>query len=242
MIVKSISEEIHNRLLLSLPKAILGRLQSSLHKITIVQGQLIDHVDEPMPYVYFVNRGFISMVKTLEDGRSVEIGGSGIEGLTNPNAVMGARGDAIVETVVQVPGTAFRIERPALKREMQKEPLLARMIEDYARFLIGQMAQTAACNRLHSMEQRCCRWLLIASDNALSDRFTLTQEFLATMLGVQRPGVSMTARVLRRSGLIEYSRGTVTILDRQGLEDEACECYHSGRNQAAALYHVSAGL
>ena len=232
-------ESLHNRFLLALPKAARERLWPSLHRVALLQGEAIGHVDGPIPWIYFVDQGFVSIVKTMQDGRSVEIGGVGIEGLTTPNALLGSRASALMETMVQVPGSAFRIERAVLKREMEADPVLAQMVEDYARFMVWQIAQTAACNRLHSMEQRCCRWLLIAADNSRSRQFSLTQEFLAIMLGVHRPGISMIARTLKKAGLIDYSRGQVTILDRAGLKEEACECYAAGHAEIQALYRAS---
>ncbi len=226
---------INNRLLLALPAAVLERLRPSLRPVELVQGQPIDHANGVISYLYFVNRGFISMVKTMRDGRSVEVGGVGIEGVTTPSSLLGLE-TAVLDAMVQVPGNALRIEREVLKRELSHSPVLVRLIESYARFLLGQIAQTAACNRLHSIEERCCRWLLVAHDNALSDRFELTHEFLAVMLGVQRAGVSIAARVLKKAGLIDYARGQVTILDRHGLEEEACECYRSGRDELDILY------
>jgi CRP-like cAMP-binding protein len=109
-------------------------------------------------------------------------------------------------------------------------------MQKYARFAFSQLAQTAACNRLHSLEERCCRWLLLAHDSALADNFSLTHEFLAMMLGVRRSGVSIVAHLLKKAGLIEYKRGRVTILDRAGLMDAACECYGSTQMQLQQLF------
>ena len=218
-----------------MPRTGFARLEPSLESVPLRQGQQVDRAGEPVSSVYFVNRGFVSMVKTMRDGRSVEVGGVGIEGLTSPSTVL-ALDTAALDSVVQIPGRAFRIKREILKRELERDPILLRLIEHYARYLLSQVAQTAACNRLHSVEERSCRWLLVAHDNALSDRFPLTQEFLATMLGAQRPGVSLAARVLKKAGLIDYSRGQIQILDREGLEQESCECYQASRKELDALY------
>ncbi len=230
-----VMEEIHNRLLLAMPRAGFTRLKPSLETVLLRQGQQIDRLGEPVRCNYFVDCGFISMIKTMEDGRSVEVGGVGIEGLTSPNAVLSLNAAAL-DSVVQIPGRAFRIKHEVLKRELEHDPILLRLIQNYARYLLSQVAQTAACNRLHSVEERCCRWLLVAHDNALSDLFPLTQEFLATMLGTQRAGVSLAARMLKKAGLVDYSRGQVRILDRKGLEQGACECYRASRTELDALF------
>jgi CRP-like cAMP-binding protein len=142
----------------------------------------------------------------------------------------------VLDAVVQIPGSAFRIERESLTRHLASDDALRTLILNYLRFAFSQVAQTAACNRLHSLEERCCRWLLTARDSAPSDVFPLTHEFLAMMLGVQRSGVTIAARVMKKAGLIGYSRGEVTILDRSGLESAACECYESLRAQLSALF------
>ncbi len=233
--LKSHEYNITNRILLALPARTMKRLRPDLKFLETTGGQKIDHVDGPIRYLYFVNRGMVSLVKTMNDGRTVEVGVVGIEGVTDPNALFGID-TAIVETVVQIPGSAFRIRRDLLKQVMATDDFFREMMQRFARFSFGQLAQTAACNRLHSLEERCCRWLLICNDNALSDTFPLTHEFLAMMLGVQRAGVSITASFLQKAGLIKYARGQVTILNRAGLEDAACECYASMRSALEELF------
>jgi hypothetical protein len=166
----------------------------------------------------------------MQDGRTVEIGVVGVEGVTQPQSLFGIN-TAPLDTIVQVPGTALRIKRDILKDCISEDVKLREALQKYARFSLLAFAQTAACNRLHHLEERCCRWLLIAHDSALSDTFLLTHEFLAMMLGVQRAGVSIAASFLQKAGLIEYRRGQVTVTNRPGLEDAACECY--GDMQAA---------
>lgn len=219
-----LNEPINNRLLLALPSETLARLMPELDFIQTVSGAVIDHVDGVIEHLYFVNRGIVSLVKVMRDGRSVEVGAIGLEGITDSNALFGVD-VAITETMVQVPGSAFRISRAFLGRELESDRALRRMMERYWRFAFGQLAQTAACNRLHTLEERCCRWLLTSHDNALADTFPLTHEFLATMLGTTRSSVSLTAKLLHRAGYIDYVRGVVTICDRAGLEETACECY-----------------
>ena len=220
-----VPEPISNRLLLSLCPKTLERLRPDLELVPLRRGQVIDRV----------NRGLVSLVKTMRDGRSVEIGAVGIEGVTDPSALFGIE-MAIVETIVQVPGTALRIPVAALLSEMASDHDFRCMIKKYIRFAISEIAQTAACNRLHTLEERCCRWLLIAYDSAMSDNFPLTHEFLAMMLGAQRAGVSVAAGALQRAGYIRYSRGQVTITNRTGLERGACECYASVRAELNRLF------
>lgn len=235
-------DAIHNHLIRALSAESLDRIKPLLRLVPLEQGQAIDRTDAPVTHVYLVNQGYVSMVKRMRDGRSVEVGGIGVEGLTAPSAVLGQHAGAVLDSVVQIPGSAFRIERAQLQREMEKDSRLRQAVTDYVRFLIGQIAQTAACNRLHSIEKRCSRWLLIAHDNALNDRFILTHEYLAMMLGGQRAGVSMAAHRLKESGLIDYARGVVTITDRSGLEQAACECYRASRQEMRRLYgNLAAG-
>ncbi len=228
-------ERVTNRILASLPQAALRRLKPNLELMRLERGDVIDHVDGPIRNMYFVNRGFVSIVKTMLDGRMVEVGAVGVEGVTDPNALFGID-RAVLETVVQIPGTAFRIRRDLLHRELERDATLRKMLQRYMRFAFFQLAQTAACNRLHSLEERCCRWLLMAQDNALSGEFPLTHEFLAMMLGVQRTGVSITANLLKRAGLVEYTRGRISILNRAGLEAGACECYRVTRTELGKLF------
>jgi CRP-like cAMP-binding protein len=231
---------ITNRILLALPPSTLERIAPALEQISTENGQVIDHVDGPIEYMYFVNRGLVSVVKTMQDGRTVEIGAVGVEGITDANALFGI-GTAVLETIVQIPGSALRVRRDTLRQEMERDDALRIAMQDYARFAFGQLAQTAACNRLHSLEERCCRWLLIAHDSALSNTFPLTHEFLAMMLGVQRSGVTIAARMLKKAGLIDYTRGLMTITDRAGLKEASCECYGSLQNELGKLFSTHHG-
>jgi CRP-like cAMP-binding protein len=228
-------ESIANRILLSLPQSSLKRLRHALEFHTIAKGEVIARLGQPIEYLYFVNRGLISFVKTMQDGRAVEIGVVGIEGISSPHALFGIN-KAILEALVQVPGTAFRISRDSLKRLMAEDPPLREALEKYVNFYIAAFAQTAACNRLHHLDERCCRWLLIAHDSARSNTFSLTHEFLAMMLGVQRAGVSITAGNLQKARLIKYRRGQVTITNRSVLENTACECYRTMSREFDKLF------
>jgi CRP-like cAMP-binding protein len=234
---RAVEEDIANRILLSLPQASLKRRRPSLEFRVLTKGEVIDRLDKPIEYLHFVNRGLISFVKTMQDGRSVEIGVAGIEGISSPYALLGIN-KAVLDAMVQIPGTAFRIRRDKLRDMTDQDGALYEALEKYSHFSVATFAQTAACNRLHHIDERCCRWLLIAHDSARSDTFSLTHEFLAMMLGVQRAGVSITANTLQKAGLIQYRHGQVTITNRSGLEEAACECYRAMSREFDKLFRA----
>ena len=222
--------QIANRILLALPTPTFDRIKSDLETVSLAKGQVIAPIGRPLRHVYFINSGIVSVVKTMQDGRSVEIGAIGIEGMTSAITLIGFD-KTILEAVVQIPGSAFRMSRDAAIRAMENDKAFSQIVHNHVRFALGQIAQTAACNRLHHLKKRCCRWLLIAHDSALSDTFPLTHEFLAMILGFQRSGVSITLGSLRKAGLIEHKRGNITVTNRSGLEDAACECYGAMRTE-----------
>ena len=224
-----------NRVLRSLSKEARAELWPHFERVAMDQGHVYNSANTRIKHLYFVERGMISLVKVMKDGRTIEIGAVGIEGVADPSGIFDAE-RAILESVVQIPGTALRIERCVLVQKMAHNVEILRAMRRYVAVALNQFMQTAACNCLHSIEQRACRWLLIAHDSALADTFPLTQEFLAMMLGVQRGSVSIAAQALHRAGLIEYARGRVTIVDRAGLERAACECHGTLREQLAELY------
>ena len=215
---------INNRLLLALPPVTLDRILRISEPVSLVRGQRIECIDQPIEHIHFINRGLVCIVKTMEDGRTVEIAAIGIEGVTNLLPFIGID-RTILDVVVQIPGTALRIRRDAMRRELENDGDFRRLMQNHVRFGLGELARHIACNRLHHIEQRCCRWLLIAQDHALSDEFPVTHEFLAMMLGYNRAGVSIAMSSLVKGGLIRHKRGTVTVTNRPGLEAAACECY-----------------
>ena len=221
---------IENRFLLALPESCLKRLTSQMEFVEVRPREVLIRAGSTIDNLYFFNRGFASLVKAMRDGRMVEIGAVGPSNAVGLLSLLGIE-RAAWESVVQGPGTAFRIARSALAAEMDRSHAFSDLVRKRAGLFLGELAQTAACNRLHSLEQRCCRWLLMAHDCASTETFPLTHEFLALMLGVQRSGLSIVAGSLQRGGLIRYTRGRVTIVDRSGLEKEACECYGTSRAQ-----------
>lgn len=214
-----------NRILAALPPESLDRLAGSLERVDLAQGAMLRHADAPMAHVYFLERGLASLVRRTEDGRSIEIGAVGVEGMVGVLATIGLR-LASIDVTVQVPGFAWRLAPDTLRDAMARDRIFATLLRRDAHRAFEHLVQIAACNGLHSLRERCCRWLLTAHDNAGSDSFPLTHEALADVLGVQRAGVSAIASGLREAGLIAYRHGRITIGDRRGLERQACECYH----------------
>ncbi len=230
-------DEITNRFLLALPRTVRDEISSHLDPVKFPQGHVIYPVGAPVEHLYFVNRGLISLVKNMKDGRSVEIGAVGIEGLLGIFALYDdGFSKAIVESVVQIPTNVLGIKLKTFQSGMMRHDALREVVQKYHYLMVYQLAQNAACNRLHSLEERCCRWLLVACDSALADNFTLTHEFLAMLLGVQRPSVSTVTASLQRAGLVRYTHGHMTITGRAGIEKRACECYRTVRMQTDHLF------
>lgn len=227
--------EIKNRILRSLPRESLDRLRPHLEPIALPLREVLLHTSAPIRHIDFIEDGFVSLVKSMTDGRTVEIGGVGNEGLVGISALHGI-GKSIFECIVQLPGKALRIDSATLLGKMARDHALRELTLRYAYAAVDQIAQTAACNRLHSLEQRCARWLLIAHDAANADKFPLTHEFLAVMLGVQRPQVTVVLNAMHKSGLIDAARGSVTVRDRDGLERASCECYTTIRREIDQIF------
>ena len=187
-------------------------------------GSLSTARNERIGFVYFIATGVGSLVNTMANGQAAEVGTIGNEGMVGLPLVLG---DDMAPTsvYVQVPGSGLRMKATPFKQELARSASMRTVMLRYAHAVFNQVAQSAACNRFHSIQQRASRWLLMTHDRMHSDEFLLTQEFLAMMLGVQRTGVTAAAGALQRAGLIRYRRGNVTILDRPGLERLACECY-----------------
>ena len=229
------SEKIFNRILLALPRAVREEVLRQCDHVELASGQMVYAAASAVEYAYFVNGGLVSLVKVMEDGRSVEIAAVGTEGLLGLFATYGFD-RALVDHIVQVPAGALRIRRKALQNAVSKHDALRRVMTRYLLLVAEQLAQVSACNRLHSLEQRCCYWLLVAHDCAFADQFQLTHEFLASLLGSQRSSVSTTANTLQKHGLIHYSHGRISILDRAALERAACECYRTRRSQIDQVF------
>ena len=218
------TDQHSNRLLGLLPPRDYERLRPHLHRIPLGYRQSLYRARKPIEFVYFIESGVGSLVNTMANGDAAEVGTIGNEGMVGlPLLLEDDR--APTSVYVQVPGTGLRMKATLFQKELERSASMRTVMLRYAHAFFNQVAQSAACNQFHSIEQRCCRWLLMTHDRMPSDEFLLTQEFLAMMLGVQRTGVSAAAGALQRDGLIRYQRGNVTIIDRRGLLRRSCECY-----------------
>jgi CRP-like cAMP-binding protein len=213
-----------NQLLASLPLDELQRLHPHLEEVFLDYGQSIILPNQPIAFIYFPLDCLLSLVTVMEDGSSVESGAIGREGMAGIPVLLDA-GMTPMQTLAQIPGRAVRVKAEILKAEFNTSPALQKLLYRYIHTITVVGSQTAACNRLHPVEIRLCRWLLMSSDGIGSTQLPLTQEFLATMLGSRRASVSEAAAKLQEAGLICYYRGQIQIVDRKGLETTACECY-----------------
>ena len=212
-----------NRLLAVLPPEEIERLMPSLESVPLLTGMPIYEPNAPITHVYFPISGIVSLTSDMREG-TVEVGTVGREGMTGLPLVLRAR-TMPTRAFVQVPGHAYRMRDEDLLLVMSESPRFERLLLRYALALFDQAAQHAACNRLHALEERCARWLLMTHDRVDGDVLPLKQQFLAEMLGVHRPAVTLAAGALQRAGVIRYTRGKVTVLDRPALERASCECY-----------------
>ena len=245
------TKELHrNRLLGLLSSSDYMRLKSHLEPTMLKYRQSLYRANEPIQHVYFIETGVGSLVNTMANGQAAEVGTIGNEGIVGLPLLLGDD-RAPTAVYIQVPGAGLRMTASLFTRELAQSPSMRTVVHHYAHAFFNQVAQSAACNQFHSIEQRCSRWMLMTHDRMQSDEFLLTQEFLAMMLGVQRTGVTAAASALQRDGLISYSRGNVAIKDRRGLEKRSCECYrvsklefdrllrnnpkHKGRNSGDAV-------
>ena len=212
-----------NRLLAVLPTEEIERLLPSLESVPLLTGMSIYEPNTRIDHVYFPISGIVSMTSDMREG-TVEVGTVGREGMTGLPLVLRANTMA-TRAFVQVPGHSYRMRAEDLRALMRESPCFDRLLLRYALALFDQSAQHAVCNRLHALEERCARWLLMTHDRVDGDVLPLKQQFLAEMLGVHRPAVTLAAGALQRAGVIRYTRGKVTVLDRPALERASCECY-----------------
>jgi CRP-like cAMP-binding protein len=213
-----------NHLLAALPAAIQARLFPLLERVKMPLGQVLYESGDALRHVYFPADCIISLLYVMEDGASAEISVVGNEGLIGVAVFMGGESTPS-RAIVQSAGFAYRMSGQRLKDEFNLHGELLMLMLRYTQSLITQMAQTAVCNRHHSIDQQLCRWLLLSLDRLPDNRLTMTQELIANMLGVRREGVTEAAGRLQKEGVIEYHRGHITVLDRLKLEDLCCECY-----------------
>ena len=231
---------IQNRLLSGIQDAELERLLPNLEVVTLKLGEVLYESGERMDYVYFPTTAIISLLYIMENGATAEIGVVGNDGLVGIAIFMG--GDTTPNrAVVQSAGRTLKIRSENMKEEFTRGGRFHNLCLRYTQALITQISQTAVCNRLHSLDQQLCRWLLLSHDRLPSDRLIMTQDLIANMLGVRREGVTHAAKRLQTAGYISYVRGDMSIIDREGLESCVCECYQVVREEYDRLFPIGSG-
>jgi CRP-like cAMP-binding protein len=226
---------VRNRILASIPAVEFALLAPHLTHVDHELGQSLHRAGDPITYVYFIETGFISALTMLSDGQPLEIGLIGAEGVAGVSVVLGAK-NSYSETMCQTGGGAYKISANDLLNVVAAAPHLRDLLLRYVHVFHVQVAQTAACNAHHDLGQRLARWLLAAHDRSGIPELSLTQDLIAIMLGVRRSTVSIAASTLQKAGVIRYQHGRITILDRVGLENAACECYEAVASEYRALF------
>jgi CRP-like cAMP-binding protein len=224
------AEPRNNFLLAALPDSEWGRWQPLLEKIEMPLGQVLYEPGNTLAHVYFPTTSIVSLLYVMENGASAEIAVVGNEGLVGISLFMGGESTPS-RAVVQSAGHGLRLKAQLMKSEFERAGPVLHLLLRYTQALITQMAQTAACNRHHTLDQQLCRWLLLSLDRLRTNELAMTQELIANMLGVRREGVTEAASKLQQAGLISYARGRITVLDRAGLEKRTCECYAVVKNE-----------
>lgn len=227
--------EIKNRLLRAFPEAGRRLIHPHLRRVELGKDDVIRDPGMPFGSLFFLERGMVSLVKHMEDGRSVEIVAVGAEGVVDPFGVFCSE-RAILQSIVQLPGEALAIGVAEFRDVLAASPDVRAVMHRYVRVAMSQVVQTAACNALHGLEQRAARWLLIAHDCASAETFPLTHEFLAMMLAVHRGSISLAVSMFERDGLIKAGRGRITVTNRAGLEAASCECYRTMRAEIVRAF------
>jgi CRP-like cAMP-binding protein len=219
-----------NRLLAILPDGDRQRLLPHLERVHLDFKYVVYAPNEPVLHVHFLLTGMISLLTVMDDGSAIEVATVGNEGMIGLPVFLGT-GSMPGQAITQIPGNALRMRAEVFRSEVNGGGALHQILQRYTQGLLTQVAQSAACNRLHPMIERCARWLLITHDRVGVDQFPLTHEFLSQMLGVRRATVTVATGALQQAGLIRSHRGRITVCDRAGLEDASCECYRIIRNE-----------
>lgn len=232
---RTFTKQGQNRLLASLPDEAREALTRGATRESLGIKDSLFKANERITHVYFPLGGVMSLVIRMSDGIAVEVATIGNEGFVGSPVFLGAESSP-TEAFCQVPGEVLKLPVEAFISALQRRPELVEVIRRHTQALINQISQSTACNHLHSVQERMCRWLLMTQDRVGRDQLNLTQEFLAQMIGVRRPSVTVVAGILQQAKLIEYRRGRVTVLDREGLEEAACECYRVVREEYERLF------
>lgn len=218
------NDALKNHLLAALPEDELARVSSKLEPVSMKLGEVIYESGDTLTYIHFPTTAIISLLYIMENGATAEIGVIGNDGVSGCALFLG--GDSMANrAIIQSAGDAFRMKAADVKVEFARGGTFQKMLLRYTQALLAQISQTAVCNRLHSLEQQLCRWLLLSHDRLDSDKLVMTHDLISNMLGVRREGVTLAAQKLAKRGLIKNARGTITVIDRQGLENAVCECY-----------------
>ncbi len=216
---------VKNHLLAALPSKEYRRLLPHLESVSLSLKQVLHEPYKPIQYVYFPESGLVTKIVSTEEGANVEVGMTGKEGMTGICCFLGSGCAAPFKAIVQIPGVAKRMKAAVFRAQARRNDAWTDLLHSYMHGVLSMVSQSAACNLVHNVEKRCCRCLLMTQDRMESDKFPLTQEALALMLGVRRQSITVVASGLSDQGLIRYRWGKVTILNRQGLEAAACGCY-----------------
>jgi CRP-like cAMP-binding protein len=230
-----------NQLLAALPDAEWERLLPHLECVDMPLGKVLYESGDRLAHVYFPTTSIVSLLYVMENGSSAEIAVVGHEGIVGISLFMGGNSTPS-RAVVQSAGQGFRLKAQLMMQEFDRAGPVLHLLLRYTQALITQMAQTAVCNRHHSLDQQLCRWLLLSLDRLQSNELVMTQELIANMLGVRREGVTEAAGKLHRAGLIDYERGHIAVLDRAGLERRTCECYAVVKNEYDRLLPVTMAI
>lgn len=218
------TQHYRNRILSALPSEVLERLAPHMRRVLLHHGDTLQEAGAFIERVYFIEKGLTSLLVEARDGFEVEASVIGSEGLVGVTCVLNDQ-PAFHRTIVQIPGSAHMMPVGVLCEELARHGALEETLHTYLRLMLSQVSQSVLCNRIHTVEERLCRWLLIVRDSVGADEFDLTHEFIARMLGVRRSGVTIAMGILQQSGLIESTRGHISILSGEKIESSACECY-----------------
>ncbi len=231
---KNLFQQPSNKILAALPASDYQRLVPHLKLVSLELHQMLYQAGEPITQIYFPEKAMVSIVATMEDGSTAEVGIVSSEGMIGIPVILG-NNITTTTSFVQISGTAIQINADVVRAEFNRGGAIQTLLLSYIQTIYSELAQAAACNRLHTLDERLARWLLTVSDRVESEDFFLTQEFIAQMLGVRRSGVTVAASTLSRAGMISYKRGHISILNREDLEATSCECYRVIQNEFTRL-------